>query len=136
MSTLILDSSVYVSYFGQDANTPQSKAFWRSLESYSPEIVVPSLVVTETLVSLSKQKVSYLNLVSKYFKSTPIFFIDLGFLNNLPDYLTSPPKLKTSDFLIALIAKLHSATLITWDKRLLDNQVCPTTTPEKYIIEA
>ncbi|TSC85822.1 MAG: hypothetical protein G01um101416_774 [Microgenomates group bacterium Gr01-1014_16] len=133
MSTLVIDSSVYVSYFGKDINTPQSKIFWQTLETSTFKIIVPALVVAETLVSLSKQQVSYLGLVHKYFKSSPIFPIDQDLIDNLSTYLNPPPKLKTSDFLIAVIAKLHSATLITWDKRLLDNQICPTLTPSQYI---
>ena len=78
MSTLVIDSSVYVSYFGKDTNTPVTKRFWQSFKTKTSQIIVPSLVVAETLVSLSKQGVPYLELVSKYFNSSTPQHLLLG----------------------------------------------------------
>jgi len=60
--------------------------------------------------------------------------LDDEFLELLVNYVTKNRRfLKSSDLIIVFTAKLHSATLITWDKRLLDNQICPTLTPSQYI---
>lgn len=50
----------------------------------------------------------------------------IGFLKTNRSYL------KTADLIIALTAKLNKATLITWDKQLLKNNFCKTTTPKEY----
>lgn len=136
MQPLVIDSSVYVSYFGHDANTPHTKQFWRTLATISPQIIIPSLVVAETFVTLAKERVPYLDLVYRYFTSTIFIPIDQPLIDHLYEFITalaSPSQLKTSDLLIALIAKLHSATLVTWDRRLLTNAVCQVLTPTRYL---
>jgi|SRR3989344_2794665 len=134
MPKILIDSSVYISYFGSDSNTPQSLVFWERISSKDVKVTSSSLVTAETMIILSQQKIPNLPMIYDKLKQIETTSLDDEFLELLVNYVTKNRRfLKSSDLIIVFTAKLHSATLITWDKRLLDNQICPTLTPSQYI---
>lgn len=135
MPKILIDSSVFVSYFGSDSNTTPSQLLWKHIASQNVKIINSSLVVAETLHTLSQQKIANLSNIYNTLKQIDTTPLDEEFVDRFVDYVSkSPCSLRSSDMVIAFTAKLHSAVLITWDKRLLDNPVCPTLTPNQYIL--
>lgn len=135
MTKLVADSSVFISYFGNDNFTPDTKLFFSRLDPKTTELVLPSLVIAETLTILSRLEPDRTKDIFNPLQFSKSIPLDHNFLNQLVDHLSiHPSPLKSSDTIIALTAKLQSATLITWDKRLLDNSFCSTLTPNQYII--
>ena len=134
MSKVLIDSSVFVSYFGSDSNTSKSHLLWQHIASQHIKVVNSALVIAETLNILSQHKIPNLPMIYNTLKQIETTSIDNDFIELFVDYVSKfPCSLKSSDLVIAFTAKLHSASLITWDKRLLDNQICPTLTPSQYI---
>ncbi len=132
MIRLVIDTCVYVSYFASDSKSDATRTFFKRLSPAS-EFILPTLVVCETLVSLAKVKYKKIELVLESFQKLLLIDLDSNFVQTLLKLLTSQTSmLKTSDLIIALTAKLHNATLVTWDKQLLSQNICPTVTPQKF----
>ena len=132
MTKVIIDSSVYTSFYGKDNHTLQTNKFFSRCKELIYTIT-PTLIIAETITSLTKQGVSNLQPIVQTLLNSEIVNLDSQLIESLLSHLTSfSLKLKTSDLIIALTAKLNKATLITWDKQLLSQNICPVTTPEKF----
>lgn len=133
MTKVVVDSSVHVSFYGHDANSSKTRQFFDD-HTNKLYFVTPTLVAAETITILAKVSGLDLLLVSQVLASTEVVPLDSQFLTYLELYLTKSPslKLKTSDLIITLTAKLHHATLVTWDKQLLSQNICPVKTPENF----
>lgn len=130
---LVIDSSVFISSLGvDDVYTKESRAFFKRI-SLGFEIYLPSVVLAEVLVILRKQGIKSVELFDhlSVFNSIPL---DKAFLASATKFLRGKILLKTADFVIASAAKLVGATLVTWDKELLDgrkNNICLTRSPSQ-----
>lgn len=134
---LVIDSNVFVSTLGKPDNfTCESQKFFKNLNS-DIEIILPSLVVMETKVAIFKQNPLTLKPMTKYFQGFNIVPLDAQFINSAIRSLQKDILLKSSDLIIALTAKMHQATLVTWDNNLIRyaNKLCPVVTPVMYTAE-
>jgi len=118
---LLIDSSVYIAFFkNDDAFHKESVAFIEKLsEDRNVSIVLPILVFLEVANVLYKKLGSFdekklLNSFSKYEK------VDLNF-ESTADFMLLFKKidLKTSDAVVASLAKMENAILVTWDEKLI-----------------
>lgn len=134
MNKLVVDTSVFVSLFGtRDAFSENSAAFFSHVNK-DTEIIIPSLVVAETLVSLAKQKLFFPDVYDRLIQFT-LVSLDAQFLEQFRKLVVGDVSMRSADFIIATTAKLNRATLISWDKRHLSkhNTICETLTPEQFI---
>ena len=133
MTKVVIDSSVYISYYGSDIHSPLAKKFFKS-NSQLIYVVTPTLVIAETLTILAKQNFPHLETITQTLLRTEVINLDAQFLKSLTSHLSSSrgQSLRASDLIIALTAKSTNATLITWDKQLLSQTLCPVSTPEKF----
>lgn len=135
MKNIVIDSCVYISHFGKDKFTPQSKSFFRKISQTNIQIIIPTLVAAETLVILSQNGAVNLEkiiLIFSQMRSSALNKKTIADLANLLKNNKTP--LKTSDLVIALTAKLNKATLITYDKQLLKNNICETYRPNLFLL--
>ncbi len=133
MPKLVIDSSVFISAVGEkNVNSYPSQQFFGLLKR--DIAIIPILVVIETITILGKQGNKQIEEILDYLLSMKTVNIDPEFLAKTKQWLIGRTSLKTSDLLIAVTAKLHSCTLITWDKQLLKNahKICPTLTPTQF----
>jgi len=133
MNKLVVDSSVFVSLFGKaDTFTESSASFFNNLPR-DTEIILPAIVVAETLVNLAKQKLPTKAVYDKLLKFT-IVPLDGVFLEKFRQLL-GDGQMRSADLIIAATAKLNTATLISWDKRHLSkaNDICEALTPKQYL---
>lgn len=133
---LMIDSSVFVSSIGiDDVNTPKSRELFKKISSV--EIFVPTLVIAETLHTLYKQGNTKIVSISKFLFSLQLINLDQSLIQNIIKFLPESVRLKTSDWLIAAIAKINNAVLITWDKKLLRyaGTICDVFSPEQFIMK-
>lgn len=133
---LVVDSSVFISALGQnDKFSTKSRQFLLQTSKHQ-EIVflLPSIVVAEVIVNLRKQKGPSIKKILDSLLKYKIVPLDTYFLEHFYAQ-TRNPSLKTSDLIIAGTAKMHDATLISWDKKHLskDQKVCSAMSPETYI---
>lgn len=133
VSRIVIDSSVFLSALGaEDQFSLSSKKFFQAIP---PEtiIILPALVIAETIVNLKKISSAQPEFL-KYFEGMKIVDLNLEFLKKLAD-TKGTSFFKTSDFIIALTAKLYKATLITWDKKHLlpENDICKAVTPLEFM---
>lgn len=131
---IVIDSSVFISASGNpDIFTKESKKFFRKTSIQSIHVVIPSIVVAETLVKIYRHK-KHIKRMREKLLEMEVIPLDSHFLEKF-SYLIKKANLKTSDLIIAVCAKLEGATLITWDQRHLskDNYLCPTLTPTQYL---
>lgn len=134
---LVIDSNVFVSALGKpDDFTKDSQRFFKSLDS-DTELILPSLVVWETVTAIFKQNIIALKVVVKYFRGLDIIPLDAQYINLAVSYLPKDTNLKSSDLIVALTAKIKEATLITWDIQLLRNtsKFCTALTPKQYLMK-
>lgn len=132
---LVIDSNVFVSALGKsDEFTYESQKFFKNLKKET-KVLVPALAVMETIVAVFKQNPLIVKVIIKYFQGLNIIPLDIQFINLSYTNLPKDIILKSSDLVVALTARIHKATLVTWDKQLLAyaGNICPTTTPIKYI---
>jgi predicted nucleic acid-binding protein len=135
MSNIVIDSSVFISNFGQDKFTATAKSFIQIIiKNSNLKILLPTVIIAETLIICSRLKPSpNLQEIKQNLTLFETVDLDLDFLDHIAKFFSKEKSLlKTSDLIIALTAKLHSATLITWDKQLLSQTICPVTTPENF----
>lgn len=134
---LVIDSSVFISHLGQnDTFTSISKRLFQILLEQKHTIVIPTIVVAETLTILKKQKQSNLKAIYNTFNNFDLIDLDKKFLDKYVDLLiTKGSDMKTSDFIIAATAKFTKSTLITWDQKIIKSakRICLTLTPKQYI---
>lgn len=133
---LMIDSSVFVSSIGiDDINTPYSRELFKKISS--AEILVPTLVIAETLHTLYKQGNTKIDSISKFLFSLKSVGMDQPLLQSIVQFLPKSALLKTSDWLIAATAKINNAALITWDKKLLKYAgiICEVFSPEQFIMK-
>ena len=133
---IVIDSSVFISALGNpDIFTKESKSFFIQIAKQNIPVILPTIVVAETLVKIYRYK-RRIKKISESFFDMELVSLDLDFLKQLSS-LIKEPKLKTSDLIIAVCAKLASAVLISWDKRHLskENYLCETLTPKEYLLQ-
>lgn len=133
---LMIDSSVFVSSIGiDDIYTPKSRELFKKISSV--EILVPTLVIAETLRTLYKQGNAKIGSISKFLFFLKSVDINQPLLQNIVQYLPKSALLKTSDWLIAATAKINNAVLITWDNKLLKYAgiICEVSSPEQFIMK-
>lgn len=119
---LILDSSVFISFFNDtDVFHRKTEAFLKKIiKKQGLVIILPVLIFLEILHILYKQLSKFdektvFTIFSKYEK------VDISFTlvpQILP--LLKELDLKTSDAIIVALTKLFDATLITWDKKIIN----------------
>lgn len=134
LTPISIDASVFISAIGvKDIFSPDSRSFFTCLSPRQP-VILPILVVAETVVTLSRQKADSGNKAFTYLERFDIVHLDMPYLKKIISS-SSGKKLKTSDFIIAATAKLYKATLITWDKQLLSsaNTICKAITPKQFV---
>ena len=132
---IVIDSSVFLSAFwSKDVFTEASETFFRRIPT-DALVILPSLVIAEVLVNVAKQNPLGIKEALAYLSHFRVVDLTLPFLHAIIGGMINVQALKTSDFIIAATAKLHQATLITWDKRLLaaDGLLCPIMKPSDYI---
>lgn len=130
---IVIDSSVFLSALGtEDQFSLNSKKFFQVVPPETT-ITLPALVIAEIIVNLKKISPLPPEFL-KYFEGMKIINLDFEFLKKLAE-TKGPDILKTSDFIIALTAKLHQAVLITWDKKHLssDSDICESITPSEFV---
>lgn len=133
---IVIDTSVFVSNFGQDKFTAIARSFIQNLvKNPNLVILVPTIVIAETVAISSRLKpMPHLEEIRQNLILFKTVDLDLNFLSHIVKFFSNNTSLlKTSDFIIALTAKLHAATLVTWDKQLLSQNICDVITPEKFI---
>lgn len=134
---LVIDTNVFVSALGRpDKFTKESQQFFKSLNG-NTQLILPALVVWETVAAIFKQNILTLRVVTKYFELLDIIPLDMQYLNLAISQLPKNTVLKSSDLIVALTAKMKHATLITWDNQLLGNadEFCTVLTPKQYLIK-
>lgn len=119
---LLIDSSVYIAFFkDNDVFHKESVAFIKKLsEDKNMSIILPILVFLEIANVLHKKLNSFdekklLKSFSKYEKVSLNFESTADFM-----LLFKKVSLKTSDAIIASLARMENATLVTWDKKLAE----------------
>lgn len=135
MKNIVIDSCVYISHFGKDKFTPQSKSFFQRISRTNTQIILPAIVAAETLVVLSQNGAANLERITQIFSQMKFSPINKETINDLASLLKgNKTLLKTSDLIIALTAKLNEASLITYDKQLLKNNICQTYRPNLFLL--
>ena len=130
---LVLDSSVVISCFGQgDEYSEMSRRFFKEVAS-KLEALLPTIVFVEVAVNLYLQKVPNVRRALGVISGFKQIALDSTFAWNCAKFAPSNRILRTSDFIIAVSARVNEAVLITWDKRLLDNGVCEAVTPSEFL---
>ena len=131
LTRLVVDSSVFIANLEKsEKNSVQSRRFFASLRTV--ELIIPSLVVAEVIVNLRKHGWSDLQQIKEIFSNFTVFGLDEKTVYELLT-LWQKNTLKTSDFVIAAMARLNGAILITWDERLLRNKICEVMTPLQWL---
>lgn len=134
MKKIVIDSCVFVSNFSNDKFTDQSKLFFQQVSDIDISVILPALVEAETLIVLKQNGKKDFTQIIEIFSQMKFQTIDKKVILNLIAVLEKNTiKLKASDFLIALTARLNKAILITWDQQLLENSICKTLTPREYM---
>ena len=135
---LLIDSSVFIaSLIETDRCHSASRHFFGVLEKGEKQTVLvePSIVVLEIANVLTKSgHAREATSLQPYFTSTEIIPIDNEFITHaIP--LLSRVNLKTADVIIAISAHLWDATLVSWDKKLLQEakRITRAFTPEEYL---
>jgi predicted nucleic acid-binding protein len=130
---IVIDSSVFISHFGKDGLTRQSKSFFQKISQTDTQIILPALVAAEVVVVLRQNGAVNLEKIFQIFSQMKFSEINRKTIKDLATFFkTNQSYLKTSDLIIAHTTKLNQATLVTWDKQLLKNNFCKTTTPKEY----
>ncbi len=133
-----VDSSVLISMLVKgEANYADSKTFINFIIGNNGVFVIPTIVLFELFHTLKRQKFfdlpgaheAFLEFCNysyfKYFDLNMYFF-------NLFKQVDCFDKLKTSDAIIAGAAFLSGSTLISWDKKIIEN--CPNAyTPKAFL---
>lgn len=133
MKKIVIDSCVFISHFGKDEFTSQSKSFFKKISQTNTQIILPALVAAEVLVVLRQNGATNLEKITQIFSQMEFSEINRETIKDLSSLLKiNRPYLKTSDLIIVLTAKLNKATLVTWDKQLLANSFYKTITPKEY----
>ncbi len=130
----VVDSSVFISALGQDETfSIASRKFLKLINETN--IVLPSLVVVEVINVLRRQKYKLYRKIADYLLSFQIVNLDDLVIKKLVDEAHLLPDLKTADTLVLLSADITKATLITWDKKLLNvhGKYCTVYSPEEYL---
>lgn len=131
---IVIDSCVFVSNFSNDSTTDRSKLFFQQISDTDVSIILSALTEVETLIVLRQNGKKDFTQIIEIFSQMKFQAIDKKIISELIAFLKkNTAKLKASDFLIAITAKLNNAILITWDQQLLKNSVCETLTPSQYI---
>ena len=137
MDKIVIDSTVFVSALGKpDDFSANSKQFLATLLKHdSIQLIIPTVVIAETLNTLQKQDKPIKNLLT-YFSGFELVALDSEFINYFAKNLKKSP-LKTSDAIIAVTAKLNNSLLISWDKQLISpkNVLCKTLTPKEFLTQ-
>ena len=134
---LAIDTSVWVSHFGRaDEFTEESKLFFAKLVDQKQQLILPTMVLAETVTILVRQRHSDLNKIYQNLMQAECVGLDLEFMQKYIDQIkVLNTQLKTSDLIIAVTAKLAEAVLVTWDKQLLKEtkDICEVTTPREFL---
>jgi len=134
---LAIDSSVFISHLGQnDEFSSDSKLFFTTIFEQKEKIIIPTLIIAETLTILRQQNHPSLKPIYKTFNDFNIIDLDSKFLEKFVNLLLKQhTNMKTSDLAIAATAKFNESTLITWDRKILTSakSICPILTPKQYI---
>lgn len=136
MSKLILvDSSVIISAFGnRDQFSGISADFFGKMET-GFEILLPTLVFVEVAINLSKQGISDLDLSLDKISRLRQVALDIDSAKKSLAFLKEASLLRAGDFIIASTTAIYGATLVTWDKRLLENKICQAVTPAEFLAQ-
>lgn len=133
MKRIVIDSCVYISQFGKDKFSPQSRLFFQKLSQTDTKIIIPALVWAETIVVLRQNGAKNLEKISQIFSQLKFSAINKDTIEELTTLLkTGTSNLKTSDLVIALTTRINEATLVTWDDQLLNNNICQAASPVQY----
>lgn len=134
---LVVDSSVFIAFFNDlDYYHSDATKFVNAVLKYEKLLIIlPAIVFLEVAHVLYKQLESFdestiFYLFEKYEKVD----IDYYLASKILPFLKSV-NLKTSDAIIASIAKLTGSVLVTWDKKLQEEaqKLVETLTPEEFM---
>lgn len=134
---ILVDSSVFIAFFNQsDIFHATTMALFEKLsEDKDKTNVVPIIVLFEVMNVLHK-RVGEFDERKVFQLLTSYETIDLTF-DMAQSFLTVFKKvdLKTSDAIVAAVAKLTGSTLITWDERLIKaaKNLISVQTPEIFL---
>lgn len=135
MDKIVIDSSVFISLFGtSDIFSSASEKFLRALPAHV-KVIIPAIVMAETVINLSKKNIKSAKKAHTVLSQFTMVPIDESFMKHLMECITKPLSLKSSDAIIAVMTKMCSAVLITWDKELLSskNTLCKALTPTQFL---
>ena len=137
-SILLIDSSVFIaSLIETDRCHSASRHFFGVLERGEKQTVLvePSTIILEIANVLTRSgRVREASLLLNYFTSVEIVPVDNEFITHAIPLLRRV-NLKTADAIIAISAHLWDATLVSWDKKLLQEakRITRAFTPEEYL---
>ena len=134
---VLIDSSVFISYLNRADNSHKKTVpFVKKLsEDKKQELILPTLVILEVAHIMQKQFPNFQETkINKVFRSSTIIEITYLLTQNILSIMKSL-NLKTSDAIIASIAKLTNSVLITWDKKLQKEakKLVETLTPKEFM---
>jgi len=132
--SVVIDSCIFCSAMDDsDVFHNDSSKLMTTLKTN--DVYLPTIVVSETMVILVRKSHPDPKTLFDNLMSYRLVDINQKLLTKVYPDITTPSKLKTSDLLIALVAKTKRATLLTWDKQLLayGSAYCPTMTPKTYL---
>lgn len=108
METIMLDSSVWISFFAEDCHTPEAKRILSRIESSEDIILIPSIIYAEIINNLTKlDKTNKLVSVAEIaFKNNKLKFMnpDRKFWFKKLRHYSRKVQLKTMDLAILAIA--------------------------------
>lgn len=135
--TYLIDSSVYISALNSDDVLQPTSQTALSIIQKS-RIIVPTLIISEIITVLNKTNPKATKSAVRSLLNHEVITLDIKFIHQFSRRIRSNNHLKTSDLIIAITALIYKATLITWDKQLINNTkswcvaVTPTQIKEQY----
>lgn len=138
MKKVVIDSSVYISFFSVDDDfSRKTKTFFQELSQHSIKLVHSSLMLAEVAVVLQKKKKQDVEEILQVLQKEQVVEVTKEFVEDFVQVVKNMNnlELKTSDCLIAFSARKVDGVLITWDKQLLKEgqKICQVMSPEEFV---
>jgi len=135
--TYLIDSSIYISALNSDDVLQPTSQTALSIIQKS-RIIVPALIISEIITVLNKTNPKATKPAVHSLLNNVVVALDVKFIHQFLRRIPPVNHLKTSDLVIAITALIYKATLITWDKQLINNTkslcvaITPTQIKEQY----
>ena len=139
-SSYVIDSSVFISALNsRDPHFRASKIFWETTVKEKTSVILPVYIVLEVLNVLRRNTLvteSELEEIHRQMTQAESFHLFSWDQIFLESFLKEGPRLhlKTSDLAIAFTAFKTGSSLVTWDKKLLQQaaKVVQAATPAQW----